>query len=207
MDLKNLNDLDVSDIDFTNMGSWPFAGKAIMAALVFSLVVFLGFYFFIGDQSDALVVIERKEIDLKKDFEKKQAKAVNLEAYKRQMQTIKDSFQTLLQQLPKADQMAELLDEISYAATGAGCDISAASFKKEVDAEFYSEKPIEIQVTGGYHQLAVFVSRVSRLPRIVTLHDFTIQIGDGNVSSSPDEKLLVMNITAKTYRADAGDKQ
>ena len=74
----------------------------------------------------------------KKEFEKKQAKAVNLEAYKRQMQTIKDSFQTLLQQLPKADQMAELLDEISYAATGAGCEISAASFKEEKDAEFYN---------------------------------------------------------------------
>jgi len=206
MDLNSLSDLDVNDIDFTNMGSWPTAGKAVMASLIFGLVLFLGHYLFIGDQTDALVKIERKEIDLKKEFEKKQAKAVNLDAYKRQMQTIKDSFQTLLQQLPKADQMAELLDEISYAATGAGCEISAASFKEEKDAEFYSEKPIEIQVTGGYHQIADFVSRVSRLPRIVTLHDFSIKIGDGNVSSAPDEKLLVMNITAKTYRADAGDK-
>ena len=204
--MNSLNDLDISDIDFNNMGSWPAAGKAVMASLIFAVVVFLGYYLFIGDQSDALVSIERKEIDLKKEFEKKQAKAVNLDAYKRQMQTIKDSFQTLLQQLPKADQMAELLDEISYAATGAGCEIAAASFKDEKDAEFYSEKPIEIQVTGGYHQIADFVSRVSRLPRIVTLHDFTIKIGDGNVSSAPDEKLLVMNITAKTYRADAGEK-
>ncbi len=206
MDLEGLKDFDVNDIDFTNMGSWPTVGKAIMASIVFGAVLFLGYYFFIADQADALVKIERKEIELKKEFEKKQAKAVNLEAYKRQMQTIKDSFQTLLQQLPKADQMAELLDEISYAATGAGCEISAASFKEEKDAEFYSEKPIEIQVTGGYHQIADFVSRVSRLPRIVTLHDFTISIGDGVVSSAPDEKLLVMNVTAKTYRADAGDK-
>lgn len=204
MDLKNLNEIDINDIDFNNMGSWPIAGKVVMAAIVFGLVVFLGYYFVVGNQTDDLVAIERKEIDLKKDFEKKQSKAVNLEAYKRQMQTIKDSFQTLLQQLPKADQMAELLDEISYAATGAGCEIVSAKFGDERDAEFYSEKPIQIQVTGGYHQIADFVSRVSRLPRIVTLHDFTIQLGEGEVNSSPGERLLVMSVEAKTYRADGG---
>lgn len=205
MDLNSLSDFDVNDIDFTNMGSWPLVGKGIMAAIVFSLVVGLGFYLFIGDQTDNLVKIERKEVDLKKEFEKKQAKAVNLDAYKRQMQTIKDSFETLLQQLPKADQMAELLDEISYSATGAGCEIISAKFLAEKDAEFYSEKPIQIQVSGGYHQIADFVSRVSRSPRIVTLHDFKISIGDGEVNSSPGEKKLIMSITAKTYRADTGE--
>ncbi len=206
MDLSKINEIDLNSIDFNNMGSWPSAGRAFMATAVFILVLFLGYYFFIGDQADNLVKTERKESDLRKEFERKQSKAVNLDAYKRQMQTIKDSFQTLLQQLPKADQMAELLDEISYAATGAGCEITSASFKKEKEAEFYTEKPIEIQVTGGYHQIADFVSRVSRLPRIVTLHDFSISIGDGEVSSSPGEKILNMNVLAKTYRSDSGEK-
>jgi type IV pilus assembly protein PilO len=206
MDLNSLNDLDINDIDFTNMGSWPTVGKAIMVGIVFSLVAFLGYYMFISDQMDDLVNIERKEIEFKKDFEKKQGKAVNLEDYKRQMQTIKDSFQTLLQQLPKADQMAEVIDEISYSATGSGCEVISAEFKDEKEAEFYSEKPIQIRVTGGYHQIADFVSRVSRSPRIVTLHDFVIKVGDGEVNSSPGEKMLVMDITAKTYRADTEDK-
>jgi len=206
MDMKSLNDLDINDIDFSNMGSWPTVGKGIMVAIVFAVVAGLGYYLFIGDQADNLVKIERKETELKKDFEKKQAKAVNLDAYQRQMQTIKDSFQTLLQQLPKADQMAEVLDEVSYAATGAGCEIISLGFKAEKDAEFYSEKPIQVQVAGGYHQIADFVSRVSRSPRIVTLHDFTISIGDGEVNSSPGEKMLVMSVLAKTYRADSGGK-
>ncbi len=206
MDMNSLNEIDINDIDFSNMGSWPLAGKAVMVALVFLLVLAVGYWAVIGTELDDLATIERKEIDFKRDFEKKQAKAVNLEAYKRQMQTIKDSFQTLLQQLPKADQMAELLDEISYAATGAGCELMSANFAKDKDADFYTEKPIQIQVTGGYHQLADFVSRVSRLPRIVTLHDFSITVGDSELKSSPGEKMLVMNITAKTYRADSGEK-
>jgi type IV pilus assembly protein PilO len=205
MNADDLKNFDINELDFNNMGSWPLAGKAIMLSIAFGIVVGLGFYFFIGDQRNDLVTIERKEIELKKEFEKKQSKAVNLDAYKRQMKTIQESFETLLQQLPKADQMAELLDEVSYAATGAGCEIVSLGFDAEKEAEFYSEKPIQIQVSGGYHQIANFISRVSRLPRIVTLHDFNIKIGDGEVTSSPGESTLIMQITAKTYRADSGE--
>ncbi|TQV88948.1 type 4a pilus biogenesis protein PilO [Aliikangiella coralliicola] len=202
MELDDLKNLDISDIDFNNMGSWPMPAKAIMAALVFGVVIGVGYYLFVGDQTQRLVDIERKEVDFKKEFERKQAKAVNLEDYKRQMKTIQDSFKTLLQQLPKSSEMAGLVDEFSYAATGAGCEIIDVKFLPEVDSEFYAEKPIQIQVSGGYHQLADFISRVSRLPRIVTLHNFNITLGDGDVPSSPGEKLLLMSITAKTYRSD-----
>ncbi|TQV74626.1 pilus assembly protein PilO [Aliikangiella marina] len=206
MDLNDLNNLDISDIDFNNMGSWPNAAKGAVAALVFSLVVGLAYYLFIGSQTDLLVSIERKEFDLKKEFETKQSKAVNLDAYKRQMKTIQDSFTTLLQQLPKSDELPALVDEFSYAATGAGCELEDVSFLDEQDSEFYSEKPMKLTVRGGYHQLADFISRVSRSPRIVTLHDFVITIGDGEVPSSPGEKMLVMEVTAKTYRSDSGEE-
>lgn len=206
MDLKDLNNLDISDVDFNNMGSWPNPAKGLVAALVFGLVVGLGYYLFINDQSNLLVTIERKEVELKKEFETKQAKAVNLEAYKRQMSTIKDSFKTLLQQLPKSDEMPALVDEFSYAATGAGCELLDVQFQDEKDSEFYSEKPMILQVSGGYHQLADFISRVSRSPRIVTLHDFKINIGEGEVPSSPGEKLLLMTVTAKTYRSDTEEQ-
>lgn len=206
MDLQDLNNLDISDINFNNMGSWPLAAKAVVALCVFLLVTFIGYQLFVGDQTDLLVQIERKEIDLKKEFEKKQGKAVNLEDYKRQMTTIQESFKTLLQQLPKSSQMAELVDEFSYAATGAGCELESADFMDEKESEFYAEKPISLVVSGGYHQLADFVNRISRLPRIVTLHNFQIKMGDGEVSTSPGEKMLIMTVTAKTYRSDSEEE-
>lgn len=206
MDLKDLNNFDINDIDFNNMGSWPVAGKVITAALVFSLVAFLGYYFVISDQQKVLVEKVRKEQELKKDFENKQGKAANLNAYKRQMETIQESFKTLLQQLPKSSEMATLLDEISYAATGVGCELKNMEFSNEKKLEFYAEKPISLSVTGGYHQIANFVSRISRLSRIVTLHDFEIKLTDGKVPSSPDETLLIMTATAKTYRSDSEDE-
>jgi len=203
MDLNDLNNLDISDIDFNNMGSWPNPAKGFVAALVFAIVVGLAYYLFISDQTNVLVNTERKEFELKKEFEQKQGKAVNLDAYKRQMDTIKDSFQTLLQQLPKSDEIPALVDEFSYAATGAGCELDDVQFLGERSSEFYAERPMELTVRGGYHQLADFVSRVSRSPRIVTLHDFEISLGDGEVPSQPGEKMLIMKVTAKTYRSDS----
>ncbi len=205
MELKDLNNLDMSDVDFNNMGSWPNVAKGVVAVIVVSIVIGLGYYLFIDEQTELLVNLERKEIDFKKEFEKKQARAVNLDAYKRQMSTIQESFKTLLQQLPKSDQMASLVDEFSYAATGAGCELDDVKFLAERESEFYSEKPMQITVRGGYHQLADFVSRVSRSPRIVTLHDFSISIGTGSVPSAPTEKMLVMSVLAKTYRSDTGE--
>ena len=59
----------------------------------------------------------------------------------------------------------------------------------------YIELPIQISVVGGYHDLATFVSGVSSLPRIVTLHDFEIKpVAPGSTSK------LRMSILAKTYR-------
>jgi type IV pilus assembly protein PilO len=196
-----MNNFDYNDIDFNNMGAWPIFGKSAIIFIILASVFGISYYFFLSEQSDALLFIEKKEILLKQEFERKQRKAVNLLAYKKQMKAIKGSFQTLLQQLPKADQMAELLDEVSYAATGAGCEILSLGFDDEIDAEFYSEKPINIQVSGTYHQIADFVSRVSRLPRIVTLHDFIIQLKD---KKSLTES-LVMQVMAKTYRSDSGE--
>ena len=202
MDLKDLNNLDISDIDFNNMGSWPLAAKVFVSLIVFGIVGGLGYHLFVSDQTKQLTTLERKEVEFKKEFEKKQGKAVNLEAYKSQMVTIQESFKTLLQQLPKSSEIAGLVDELSYAATGAGCEILKVEFLKEVDSEFYAEKPIQMEVSGGYHQIAQFISRVSRLPRIVTLHDFEIKLEGGDVPTSPGEKMLLMSITAKTYRSD-----
>jgi type IV pilus assembly protein PilO len=203
MDLKNF---DINDVDFNNMGSWPIAAKAITCVLVFGVVAWLGFHFFVSEQRKVLESIVRKEVDLKKEFETKQAKSANLDDYKRQMETIKSSFQTLLQQLPKSSELAELNDELSFAATRAGCSNVSIKFGPERKVEIYSEKPISLEVNGGYHQLANFVSFMSRLSRIVTLHDFEIKLTDRKVSSNPSETLLAMTATAKTYRSDSEEE-
>lgn len=202
--MSSLADFNVNDLDFNNMGVWPAPVKIISSVIVFILVLILGYQFFISDDEALLESEQRKEGELKQSFESKQRKAVHLEAYREQMKMIQSSFESLLKQLPQSSEVAGLVDEISYAITGAGLELENISLKGEVAQEIYFEEPLEIIVSGSYHQIADFVSRVANMPRIVTLHDFTINTTGKTVFGSEGERVLTMTITAKTYRYDEG---
>lgn len=202
--VEKLNDLDINDlneIDWNDMGSWPLPGKIVFCLLIFIGVLVGGYFGMIEDVSQRLSRAEGSEISLKKDFESKAYKAANLEAYKEQLAEMNESFGSLLKQLPKDTEVPGLIDDISATALGAGLKLRSISPDGMVSTEFYNELPISISVTGGYHEMGAFVSGVAALPRIVTLHDFSIA-ADGASTSE-----LTMTILAKTYQYGGDDEK
>ncbi len=200
--LKDIDPESFGEIDWNNMGSWPMAGKIVFAAVI-SLVVLVCWYFFLTSdvvsQRDAAV---QQEEQLRQDYETKAFRVANLEAYKKQLAEIEESFGTLLRQLPRDTEVPGLLEDITNAALGAGLTIQEIKLQPEVQTEFYTELPIAIEVKGTYHDMGSFVSSVANLSRIVTLHDFTISgSGKGTLADKLDLKIV-----AKTYRYndDAG---
>ncbi|ATI02130.1 MULTISPECIES: type 4a pilus biogenesis protein PilO [Cycloclasticus] len=192
--------LDEINWDFNEAGNWPTAIK--IGAIVLVSVILLGawVYFDTLDQWDDLKKVEQKETALKKTFERKQAKAVNLDAYKQQLSDMQEQFGAMLQQLPNKTQIADLLVDVSQAGLASGLEFSLFQPSGEKRKDFYAEKPIKLTVVGSYHEFGEFVSNLAALPRIVTLH---------NVSLTPAGKggQMTMNATAKTYRyLDEDDK-
>ena len=188
MDLSELNNLD---LDFQNVGNWPIALKAIATVVVCIAVLGAGYWFDTQNQLVELESAEKKEGELKKTFEAKQAKAINLEAYKQQMVEMKSTFGTMLRQLPSKTEVAGLLVDISQTGLASGLEFELFQPNAEKPAEFYAELPITIRVTGNYHRFGNFVSGVAALPRIVTLH---------NISIMPTGETFTMKALAKTYR-------
>ncbi len=192
MTLQELNELDLS-----NIGVWPGPVKFFLVLLLCSGIG-AGWYFFnTEDQLKALANVEKKEVSLKQEFENKQAKAVNLEKYKKQLEEMKQSFGAMLRQLPNRTEVADLLVDVSQTGLASGLEFELFDPQGEVPREFYAELPIKIKVHGGYHEFGEFISGLAALPRIVTIH---------NVLVSPRQKKgggddpLVMEATAKTYR-------
>jgi type IV pilus assembly protein PilO len=163
---------------------------------VFAIVLGFGVYFFIIE--DKLPQLQREkqtETDLRVTFENKQRKAANYDAYKAQLAQMEQSFGTMLRQLPGETEIPSLIVDISQAGLAAGLQEKLFQPQAEIPKDFYAEKPIKIILSGGYHEIANFVSGVAALPRIVTLH---------NIIITPDEverfDRLTLETTAKTYR-------
>ena len=195
---KEIDPNDINDIDWENMGSWPFPGKVFFLVLCFIAVLVGGYFALVDDVRARVAVEERKEMTLRKDFENKAFRGANLEAYKDQMVEMQDAFGSLLKQLPRDTEVPGLVDDISSAALGAGLALSAIDPGELTRTEFYNELPIDIEVVGGYGEMGAFVSAVASLPRIVTLHDFSIE----SVGQTGD---LKMKIVAKTYQYNSDE--
>ncbi|SDS81520.1 type IV pilus assembly protein PilO [Halopseudomonas litoralis] len=193
--MESLKKVDINDLDFNNIGSWPAALKVIVGILVFAVLLFLGYHFHLKDLQTSLERTKGQEVTLRKEFADKSFRAANLDAYKEQLVEIEERFGTLLKQLPSDTEVPGLLEDITQMGLNSGLEFESITLQPEVAQQFYIELPIRIVVQGNYHDIATFVSSVAGLPRIVTLHDFDIvPLSEGN----PD--LLKMNILAKTYR-------
>lgn len=189
--VEELKSLDVNDV-----GRWPLVFRAAVIAIVFAVVAGLGIYWtIVKDRAPQLQRAQDDEQTLKVAFENKQRKAANYDAYKAQLSQIEQSFGTMLRQLPGETEIPSLIVDISQAGLASGLQEKLFQPQPEIPRDFYAEKPIKIRLSGGYHEIANFVSGVAALPRIVTLH---------NINISPDGQdefdKLSIEVTAQTYR-------
>ena len=138
-------------------------------------------------------------------YEKKAFEAHNLDQFRKQLAEMEQTFGALLKQLPKDTEVPGLLEEITHTGLGSGLEFENIELRNEIEKEFYAELPINIQVIGDYHGFGSFVSGVASLPRIVTLHDFTVTRPSESNKELAALGLLRMDITAKTYRYSSKD--
>jgi len=187
---------DLRALDTNDPGRWPLPFRVGAIAILFVAVVAVGIYMFtIKEEVPLLERAQQEELDLRAQFEDRQRKAANFDAYRAQLAEIERDFGAMLRQLPGKTEVPSLLVDISQTGLGAGLEERLFQPTGEIQKDFYAELPIRLRYTGSYHELGNFVSGIAALPRIVTLHDITIRPVN---ESAPDE--LTLDVTAKTYR-------
>jgi type IV pilus assembly protein PilO len=194
--MNNLWD-QLRSLDPRDVGRWPLAVRAFFVALGFAVVAGVGWYMFVwNDDRPVLQKAEADEQDLRAQFEQKQQRAANLDAYKGQLAEMERSFGAMLRQLPGKTEVPNLLVDISQTGLAAGLTEKLFQPGAEKSNGFYAELPIKIKLVGSYHDFGKFVSGIAALPRIVTLND--IQITPVDAKGNYDN--LTMDVVAKTYR-------
>jgi type IV pilus assembly protein PilO len=183
---------DIRRLNIRDIGNWPLLPRLAFLAIIFLVIVVLGALLDWRDQFDALDKVQREEVKLRESYASKKAKAINLQLYVQQLKEIEQSFGALLKQLPNKSEMDALLTDINQAGLGRGLQFELfRPAAQEKIADFYAELPINVKVTGSYHDMGAFASDVSQLPRIVTLNDVAIV---------NDKGTLTMEAVAKTFR-------
>ncbi len=183
---------DIRQLNIRDAGNWPLLPKTVVLGAIFLVIVAAGAFLDWKDQYEALDVAQQEEAKLRDQYATKKAKAINFDLYVQQLKEIEQSFGALLKQLPNKSEMDALLTDINQAGLGRGLQFDL--FKpaaQERMADFYAELPINIKISGNYHDMGAFASDVAQLPRIVTLNDVAIANEKGN---------LTMEAQAKTYR-------
>ena len=189
--VEELKILDINDV-----GRWPLVFRAAVILIAFVVVAGFGVYWtIIQDKAPQLQRAQDDEATLRVTFENKQRKAANYDSYKSQLSEIEQSFGTMLRQLPGETEIPSLIVDVSQTGLASGLQEKLFQPQPEIPKDFYAEKPIKIRLSGGYHEIANFVSGVAALPRIVTLHNINITPEDRDRFDN-----LSIEVTAKTYR-------
>lgn len=191
--LEQLRNLDVNDLDINNIGVWPAPVKFIILGILFTGVMLGGYFLYLTDKQTLLQTRVGEEAGLKSEYETKAFQAANLDSLRTQRDKMEATFGALLRQLPTDTEVPGLIEDITRTALDNDLTIESIALDSERKTEFYVELPINVTVEGDYHKIGAFVSGVSNLSRIVTLHDFKIQPVGGPTT-------LKMTILAKTYR-------
>jgi type IV pilus assembly protein PilO len=183
---------DIRRLDPKKIGSWPALPKLAVLVIVFMIVLGLAYWFDWKGQVDRIDGEKTKEEQLKTTFVDKKKQALDLPAYRKQLEDIEKQFGALLRQLPGKSEMDALLTDINHAGLGRGLQFEL--FKpatEETVRDFYAELPITIRISGSYHDIGAFASDIGKLSRIVTLNDISLAAG---------KDALTMDATAKTFR-------
>jgi len=188
-------------LELDNIGQWPKAAKIVLSIFLLFLVLGLGYALMISDQIKQLERVTAEEVTLKQQYQAKYHVAANLELFEQQMIEAEAMFAEQLKSLPESHETPGLLDDITFVGTTTGLDFVKLNWQPEIEQEIYIELPIDIEVLGSYHEFGQFVSRIAGLPRIVTLHNFDINLQQ---QKSGDLKL---KLQAKTYRYREADEK
>jgi type IV pilus assembly protein PilO len=183
---------DLKQLNLKTLADWPLPTKLAALGVLCVAIVAAGWWFDWRSGMETLDATKQKETELRGVFTTKKNQAINLEAYTKQLADIEQAFGALLKQLPNKQEMDALITDVNQAGLGRGLQFELFRPEAETVSEFYAETPIRVKVTGGYHDVAAFVSDVSKLSRIVTLQEIAME--------PAKEGVLNMDAIVKTYR-------
>ena len=194
--INSLRQFDLAQLrDLERLGSWPLPVRTCLWLIAFVCLLAAGYLLHVAGLAQQLHEAQAQETRLRAEFARKHGLAAHLPAYQSQQLQLQAGLAAALRQLPADAELSGLIEDITRAGAAEGLRFDSIDLQPETLHGFYVEKPIALVVRGDYHSLGAFLSALAALPRLVTLHDFTLE-----VSAEGRGGPLVLRVEARTYR-------
>ena len=179
---------------------------AILAGIVVVIALLYWTLFYRG-HVDNLKANEGQLTKKQHELDEQRIVLADLPRFKRETEEMKKKRQDALKQLPDKKDIDKLLQDISFSAVESGLEVMLFKPQSEIGKNFYAEIPVDVKLSGRYHDLAIFFDKIASLSRIVNISD--IVIGSKKVSSKgkgAEINVLQTSCKATTYRFIEGEK-
>ncbi|MYA36116.1 MAG: type 4a pilus biogenesis protein PilO [Gammaproteobacteria bacterium] len=173
-------------------GGWPAAVRTSVVLLLTSSLLAGGYLLRLRDLQERNARLALEEAELAAELDVLRTRVASLDDYRQRAREIEEPYMRMLRQLPYESEIPALIDEITSLGLSFGLNFDSIELAAELDRPHYVEQPIDIRVSGGYHEIGAFFSGVAALGRIVTMHDFSLR------ELSAEE--LELELLARTYR-------
>ena len=178
--------------------------KAARAGILVGIGVLIGVSYYFGayeSKAEELKQLHAQELELQRKLSEVRSVAANIGAFEVEIGALEIKLKTALRQLPNKKQLEVLLTDISNLGKTSGVEIKSFKRNEEVVHDFYAEVPIQIELDGEFHDIAMFFDLMSKLPRIVNMGTLTIGIGSEDAAAT----VLSVKGTATAFRFVGGD--
>jgi Tfp pilus assembly protein PilO len=173
------------------MKDWPWYGYVLLALIIFGLFYFL----YYKGKNEELQTVREERIKTEAEIVGLRAKKTQMDQIEKEIDEMKMTLSQLETIIPLREEISDILRKIQQLAWDSRLNIEKFIPKADVDKEFYYEKPISIEITGNYHNLALFFDRLSNFSRLYNIEDFTIK----SLRDQTDASTISAQSIATTY--------
>jgi type IV pilus assembly protein PilO len=177
------------------------AGLVIFVSLVIVYAFFFTSMLPFGFKPRAVAIgqLEADYEEISADLMKAKQTASRLPQVKEEYEALAEKWEEAKTLLPTEKEMAELLSQVTVAGQRSGVDFLHFEPKPAVPRDIYMENPIEVQVQGGYHEIGLFLGRMSNLPRIINVKSIDMKsVKNPADAELPDVVEASMSLAAYT---------
>lgn len=173
------------------MKNWPWQRFAALSLILFALF----YFFYYKPRNTETQNIRAERVRTENEVLKLRQQKKQMDAIESELENLTTTLRELETIIPQSEEISGILRQIQEMAYESRVNIIKFIPQNLLDAEFYSEKPILIELEGNYHNLAMFFDKLSRFPRLFTVEDFSIK----SMPKQSDDITIAANSTAKTY--------